>query len=930
MSLPELMAPDSRTEHRTAAIADIMRPSLTTVADSARVAAAAYLMKEAGAERQAADVIRTPDQRLRVFVSSTLRELAPERQAVRDAVTNLRLNPVMFELGARPHPARQVYRAYLAQSQVFVGVYWQSYGWIGPGEEISGLEDEYRLSAGLPRLIYVKEPAPQREPRLTEMLAGIRDDGTISYQVFSDAAELRHLVEDDLALLLSERFEMTLPPGGLSADPPLAAALPVPSTPLEGRDQDVAAIRRLVLEEGARLVTLTGPGGVGKSRLTVEVADRLAPGFADGVRFVDLAVVKDAGLAIDAIAAGLGVNTPGPNRRTDVQSYLRDRRLLLVLDNFEQVAEAARLIAELLGAAPGLVVLVTSRTVLRLSGEHEFAVQPLPVPQTGPALEVAAAQQYASVRLFVERAHARAPGFELTSANVAAVAEICRRLDGLPLAIELAAARVRMLPPQDLLARLGDPIGLLTDGPRDLPERQRTLKATLDWSFDLLSAGEQVMFACLGVFAGTFDLAAAEAVYGRAGAPADPRPGADLMDMLSSLVDNSLVQPLARDGEPRFRLLETIRQYALERLRGGANWQQAHDRHAAYFLALAEPAEAERQDPGQLAWLDRLEAAHDNLRAALSWLTEQDQIDPILVLSWVTWRYWWLRGHADELARYGENLLVNSERLPPRQRALALSMTGFTLIATGDYAKAQTVLEPSLPLFREAGDKLHLARTSGALGHLYALRGCFTAASRLLHESLDLQREVGSGELAGDERIQHGLAVAEAYACLGQIRLLAGDPDGAARLFTDGLSAARQVPDRFTMLITLYDLGLSSQAQGDLAGAAGHLNEGLALAAEAGDLSSVAYYLEELAAVARQQDLPDRAVRLLAAAGSLLEARGSGWLCAWVPRAPHDDEILTALRSRVGDSAFEQARCWAESIGGTGAVEYALGKDNPA
>src|SRR6516162_5725377 len=186
VSLPELMAPDSRTEHRPATIADIMRPSLTTVADSARVAAAADLMKEAGAERQAADVIRTPDQRLRVFVSSTLRELAPERQAVRDAVTNLRLNPVMFELGARPHPARQVYRAYLAQSQVFVGVYWQSYGWIGPGEEISGLEDEYRLWAGLPRLIYVKEPAPQREPRLTEMLAGIRDDGTISYQVFSD------------------------------------------------------------------------------------------------------------------------------------------------------------------------------------------------------------------------------------------------------------------------------------------------------------------------------------------------------------------------------------------------------------------------------------------------------------------------------------------------------------------------------------------------------------------------------------------------------------------------------------------------------------------------------------------------------------------------------------------------------------------------
>ena len=812
---------------------------------------------------------------------------------------------------------------------MFVGIYWQSYGWVAPGEQISGLEDEYRLSAGLPRLIYVKSPAPERDPRLTELLARIRDDGGVSYQRFADAAELRQLVADDLAVLLSERFEMTLPHGGGPADAPLAGALPVPSTPLEGRDQDVAAVERLVLEQGARLVTLTGPGGVGKSRLAVAVADRLAPGFADGVRFVDLAVVKTAGLVADAVAAGLGVSTSGLNRSTDVLSYLRARRLLLVLDNFEQVAEAASLVAGLLGAAAGLVVLVTTRTVLRLSGEHEFAVQPLPVPRPGLVLEAAAARQYASVRLFVQRAQARAPGFELTNANAGAVAEICRRLDGLPLAIQLAAARVRMLSPQALLARLGDPVGLLTGGPRDLPERQRTLKATLDWSFDLLPADEQVMFARLGVFAGTFDLSAAEAVCGPAGASGEPGPGADVMDMLGSLVDNSLVHPLARGGEPRFRLLETIREYALDRLRGGASWQEAHDRHAAYFLALAEPAEAELQDPGQLAWLDRLETAHDNLGAALSWLADTGQIEPILAVSWGTWRYWWLRGHADELAHYGENLLVKSERLPPRQRALALSMTGFQLIATGDLARAQPVLEQSLPLFREAGEKVNLARASGAVGHLYALQGQFTAASQLLQESLALLSEAGSHQLAADERVQHGLAAAEAYMCLGQVRLLQGDPDGAARLFADGLSAARLVPDRFTMLITLYDSGLSSHAQGDLPGAAEYLKEGLPLAAEAGDQTSVAYYLEELAAVAGQQDVPDRAVRLLAAARSLLQAGGSGWLHAWVPRAPHDDDVLTALRSRVGDTAFEEAWAWAESIDGTRAVEYALEKDDP-
>ena len=251
------------------------------------------------------DVIRTPDQRVRVFVSSTLQELAAERQAVRDAVTRLRLVPVMFELGARPHPSRPVYRAYLAQSQVFVGIYWQSYGWVGPGEQVSGLEDEYRLSAGLPRLIYVKSPAPERDPQLTQLLARIRDEGEVSYQHFSDPAELQQLVENDLAVLLSERFEMTRPGAGAD-EAPLAGAVPVPATPLLGREQETAAVEELVTGEAVRLVTLTGPGGVGKSRLMVEAVRQLGPGFADGARFVALASVSVTDLVAAAIAAGLG------------------------------------------------------------------------------------------------------------------------------------------------------------------------------------------------------------------------------------------------------------------------------------------------------------------------------------------------------------------------------------------------------------------------------------------------------------------------------------------------------------------------------------------------------------------------------------------------------------------------------------------------
>jgi predicted ATPase len=866
-------------------------------------------------------VIRTPDQRVRVFVSSTLSELAAERQAVRDAVTQLRLVPVMFELGARPHPPRNVYRAYLAQSQVFVGVYWQSYGWVAPGEQVSGLEDEYRLSSGLPRLIYVKSPAPDREPRLTQLLARIQDEGGLSYRQFSDPAELQQLVENDLALLLSERFEVTRPGAGGAVEAQLAGALPAPVTPLLGREREVAAVEDLVVKEDVRLVTLTGPGGVGKTRLAVEAARRLSPDFADGVRFVELAAVSAADLVAGAIATGLGLNTSASRLVTDVESYLRARRLLLVLDNFEHVVGAAPLLTELLMAAPGLVVLVTSRAVLRLRGEHELPVPPLPVPPADAAPDLADLQRYASVGLFAERAHAAAPGFELTAGNAAAVAEICRRLDGVPLAIELAAARVRLLPPQALLSRLDQRFSLLTGGARDLPERQRTLRNTLDWSFGLLSAGEQVLFTRLGVFSGTFGLPAVEAVCGAAaGAEA-------LVDTLSSLVDSSLVRTQTRDGELRFSLLETIRGYALDRLRDSGEWTEMHDRHAAYFVALAEPTEADLAGPGQLAWLDRLEAEHDNVRSAMSWLVHQDQLRPALHLAWSTWRFWWLRGHAEEIGHYTKLILAKSEHQPPREAALALAAGGFTFLAGGDQARARPLFERSLPLYRQAGDELGRALAAATLGHVLSAQNENQRARELLTRTLAELRKTGSKEPTGPRRVPFLLDVALACNFLGQIELQQGNHDHAAELFTDALTAAREAADRFTILVSLYDLALSSQARGDLAGAAAHLQEGLALAAEAGDETSAAYYLEVLAAVAGQQDNPQRAVRLLAAARSILETRGSGWLHAYVPRAAYDDAALTALRARVGEAAFEEAKAWATSTGNRQAVEYALGSD---
>jgi predicted ATPase len=597
-----------------------------------------------------------------------------------------------------------------------------------------------------------------------------------------------------------------------------------------------------------------------------------------------------------------------------------------VLDNFEQVVGAAPLLAGLLGAAPGVVVLVTSRVVLRLSSEHEFPVPPLPVPPAGSSPDPEQLQRYASVSLFVERARAAAPGFELTGGNTEAVAEICRRLDGLPLAIELAAARVRLLPPQALLPRLGQQLSLLTGGARDLPERQQTLKNTLDWSYGLLSASEQALFARLGVFAVPFSLPAAEAVG--ADSPDPGQAKGPVLETLGSLVDSSLVRADTRGGEPRFALLETIREYALERLAAGGDWVQAHDRHAGYFLALAEPAAAEFAGPGQLAWLDRLEAEHDDLLAAMSWLVDQGPPEQALRLFSATWRFWWLRGHAAEFARLGEQIVASSERLPPHQQAIALSAAGFILISKGDQAKAETLFEQNLPLYRQVSDKLGLVLTAtvlGVLGYLAALRRDYPRATDRLGQSRALLREVCDDDLTGYDRLQHLLTVALVDNFLGQVRLSQGDNDGAARLFTDGLTVARRAQDPISLLISLYDLALTSQAQGDLAGAAGLLKEGLALAAEAGDETSAAYCFEGLAAVAGQQDSPQRAVRLLAAAArSLLEAKGSGWLHAVVPRVPRDDAVLAALRSRMGEAAFEEAQAWGASTRSRRAREYAL------
>jgi predicted ATPase len=480
----------------------------------------------------------------------------------------------MFELGARPHPPRELYRAYLDQSDVFVGIYWQQYGWISPGEEISGLEDEYCLAPrDMPKLIYVKQPA-EREDRLADLMARIRDDDNASYTPFSSAEELGELIGADLAMLLAERFDASRPkpattgsdvvPDAAAADVPAAGGrIPAPSTDAVGRESAIATLLDWLGWDEKRLVTLVGPGGIGKTRLAVEVA-RLAQDRFDRVTFVRLAEVREAADVLPTIARDLGVRDTG-DRPLDQQigSARAGRRDLIVLDNFEQVLAAAVDVLALMRALPAATFLVTSRARLRVRGEHIFDVEPLALPQEHAEPSVAELLGSPAVLLFRDRARAADPRFDLTAENAADVARICQALEGVPLAIELAAARIRALTPAAMLARLDRVLPLLATGARDVPERQRTIRATVEWSIDLLSPDARSLFTCLGVFSGAFSLDAAEAVT--AGAPW----ATDLVGTLLELVDGSLVRQHERAGVPFFSMLVPVRELAAARFGEG-------------------------------------------------------------------------------------------------------------------------------------------------------------------------------------------------------------------------------------------------------------------------------------------------------------------------------------------------------------------------
>lgn len=844
-------------------------------------------------------VIRTPDQRLRVFVSSTLHELAEERTLAREAISSLRLAPVLFELGARPHSPRSLYRAYLDQSHIFLGIYWQSYGLCRDGEEISGLEDEYLLAGHLPKLIYVKMPAPERDPRLTNLLERIRNDDHASYKTFSSPTELRELIENDLALLLAERFEMarhTNAASSTSADR-WQDTLPAPPTPLVGRAEEVAAVSDMLLRDDVSLVTLTGPGGVGKTRLAFAVATAVREQFGDGVGFVPLASISDPDLVASAISQALGVSENASGAALDnSKAVLHRKHALLLLDNFEQVETAAPIVAELLEAAPRLKILVTSRSVLRLRGEHEFPVSPLKVPRPGVLLSPEQLNQYEGVRLFVQCAVAAHPSFEVTTENAPAVAEICYQLDGLPLAIELAAARVRLLTPQAMLIRLGNRLQLLTGGPRDLPVRQQTLRSAIDWSYSLLSEQEQRLFARLSAFVGGCTLEAASEICNLEG-------DLDVFEGIASLIDKSLLrQSQTEDAEPRFTMLETIRAYALERLEAGGEAEEIRRRHAAYYLGLARVPAGELSPAQQIERLQRVEHEHDNLRAALRWALHRGDLGTMPRVADVMGFFWWAYGVLKEGRRRaaaaftGDIATITDVHLCLLTAASVLAQWPNVLAYwQGDYAGLAPMLRSVEASLAGSDERQVGGVTRLVQGLLAPLIGEEARAPELVGEAVTLLRQ------SEDTRNTLLALVLYQRAALTQHR-----HDVIVGAGVDALALARQFGHKLTEAISLGNLGWASLHSGDRARAAEWLVQSLEAFVEAGNRDGVVHSIEGLATVALELGDAERAVTLFAAAEAMRETAGTVTV-TWQIRPGCREQALAELRRQLDETVFVEA-----------------------
>ena len=745
--------------------------------------------------------------------------------------------------------------------------------------------------------------------------------------------EVAGLYDEDLLSSAPRRPSISRPSTGM----PLHN-LPAQPTTFIGREDEIARTREMLLRKDVRMVTLTGPGGTGKTRLSLEVASRLLEHFKHGVFFVPLGDVTDPNQVISRIAQELEVREAGSQPLLEnLKDYLRDKNILLILDNFEHVVSAAPVVADLIASASSLKVLVTSRIRLNLRGENELAIDPLDAPDSAHLSSLERLRDNESVKLFMERARAANPSFILTDENASAIAQICQRLDGLPLAIELAAARVKMLSPQAILARLTDRLKLLTGGARDLPARQQTLRNTLDWSYSLLNAQEKTLYARLAVFVGGFTLEDAEAVC-------NLENKLDILEGIASLVNNSLLrQEELADGEPRFRMLETIREYALERLSESSEMPELQQRHAHYFVGIIlNQASFGVTSRNATAWLNRIESEHDNIQAALEWslMTPAGRGLALSVLATLTW-FWYRRGFFNEGRIWTERILASSGEEPGPIRAAALQMsarmamwrgdlnnavarakeslilwqrledeqnvpmslmeTAVVLINMGRDSEAYTLLKEAEVLFRESGKSYFHAVTLVHLGNVALGLGNPAQARDWLDQAYPLFQEIGE---------EWGLSFV--LNNLGEVARVRGDYEQARRYYLESEALLRATGDKGDLARLIHTLGYIATHNGDYNQAEAQFRESLAMFRKLGNQRGIAECIAGLASLRARQGKQQIAAQMLGAAEALLGASGAAW---WPADRVEVEKTREILESELDEETFTAA--WAEGQGMT-------------
>lgn len=790
------------------------------------------------------------------------------------------------------------------------------------------------------------DEAAQRELMLSYALAGRVPEALGQYQQCrevlanqlgiepsSETSELYHLIESGQLEITRPQTTSSNGPTNITTSNGLKpGSLPLALTPLSGREAEIAEVSTLLQQPDVRLLTLTGPGGTGKTRLSLAVAEALKSAFDGQVYFVALAAIPDPAFVLAALAQTLGVpEVSGQPWLANIISHLRQQRLLVVLDNFEQVIAAGSEVAQLLEALPGLKVLTTSRVVLRVYGEYEYSVPPLATPDPAwldapmPSLEAVA--NYPSITLFLERAKAVKPDFELNKDNAPVIAELCARLEGLPLALELAATRSKLISPQRMLTLLGTGSGkerleLLKGGARNLPPRQQTIRDAIKWSYELLAAPEQVLFRRLAVFRRGGRLEAAETIG-----------GLNVLDGLSVLVDSSLVQQFeGTDGHTRFDMLETIREYALEQLEASGEEQELRRQHAAYFLGLAEEIEPKLRGNEQLIWLERLNAEHDNFRGALNWsITQGNDLETGVRLAVALGSFWILKGHWGEGRKLLEKALDSASSLPPSLRAKTLHRVGTLFYYQSEYGWATGLLSQSLALRRELNDQQGVGMSLNAIGIIATYQGRYSEAIPLLEEALAIwkatndqrglaltlnnlgytaqnqgdftkARTLQEQNLALRRELKDNYGEATALNNLGYIELYEGHYQPAETLFKQGLTLRRELGDRHGIGYSLSNLGRAAAYQGRYSEALALLKECLTLRYDLGDKEGIANGIEGLLIVAAALGQAERAARLASASQNLRET-----IEAARPPAeqPYYALALSAAKARLEAPKFE-------------------------